>query len=383
MVVMVESTHDRKSDDLVAYNLRRRNRPEPFRNLLLDPLMRSCLVEVGHIGIEHALELLLLNNQQMIQAFLSDAPQEALTDRIGSGRMNRRFQDLDAAGCGHTSEARPKFGIVIPNQVLWRLSIRGGFSQLLRHPGIGRRARYAHMDHLACLELDEEEGKEWSKEQVSHLQEVACPDLRGVVAKKGRPLLSSWLVGANRPHVLLDSALAHPYAQFQEFPTDPFSTPESILPRHLPDQGDGFLGDLGPVRSGLGLVLPVQAKELPMPPQQGVWLHDHEGLPPGSNQPGQQDQEDAIGLRACGPFHLPLQDNELLAQEGNFGHQFRLASAQVGQGGERQGGSERFGPTSQTSGEGIQAAIQEPLESGENTTHTKTSPSHESIVIRA
>jgi hypothetical protein len=134
MVVMVESTHDRKSDDLVAYNLRRRNRPEPFRNLLLDPLMRSCLVEVGHIGIEHALELLLLNNQQMIQAFLSDAPQEALTDRIGSGRMNRRFQDLDAAGCGHTSEARPKFGIVIPNQVLGRVPIRSRFSQRYARP---------------------------------------------------------------------------------------------------------------------------------------------------------------------------------------------------------------------------------------------------------
>jgi hypothetical protein len=33
------------------------------------------------------------------------------------------------------------------------------------------------MDHSSCLELDEEEGKEWSKKQIGHLQEVARPDL--------------------------------------------------------------------------------------------------------------------------------------------------------------------------------------------------------------
>ncbi len=72
-----------------------------------------------------------------------------------------------------------------------------------------------------------------------------------------------------------------------------------------------------------------------MPAQQGIWLHDHESLLPGSNQPGQQDEKDAIGFRACGPFPLPPEDDELLAQEGIFRYQFGLASAQIGEGGER------------------------------------------------
>jgi hypothetical protein len=59
------------------------------------PLMRSSPIEVGDIAIEHALELFLLNNQQMIQAFLFDAPQEALADRIGAFRVIRRFENLD------------------------------------------------------------------------------------------------------------------------------------------------------------------------------------------------------------------------------------------------------------------------------------------------
>jgi len=72
-----------------------------------------------------------------------------------------------------------------------------------------------------------------------------------VIAQEGRPLLSSWLWGANLPHVLLDGALTHMYAQFQQFPTNPLSTPESILRRHRLDQGDGFRRYLRLVRMSL------------------------------------------------------------------------------------------------------------------------------------
>jgi hypothetical protein len=192
-----------------------------------------------------------------------------------------------------------------------------------------------------------------------------------MIAEKCAPLLPSWLLGANMPHVLLDGALADMKAQFQQFSAHPLCTPESILFRHLPDQGDGFLGDLGLARSGLGLALPIQTEEFPMPPEQGLWLHDQEDLLPGSNQCGQQNEQDAIGVGACRPFHLPPEDDKLLAQEGIFRDQFGLASAKIGYGLQRQRGQERFGPTSQARGEGMQAVIQEALESGENSTHRR------------
>jgi hypothetical protein len=81
----------------------------------------------------------------------------------------------------------------------------------------------------------------------------------------GRPPLASWLVGANSSHVLLDCPLADPQAQFEEFTPDPFRSPESVGFRHFSDQGNGFGGDLGPVRRGLGLALPIEAEELPRP----------------------------------------------------------------------------------------------------------------------
>src|SRR5436305_2598886 len=69
-----------------------------------------------------------------------------------------------------TRERGPEFAIVITNELFRRLPIGGGFSQLLRHPSIGRRARHAHMDHPSRFQFYYEEGKERPKEQVSYLQ---------------------------------------------------------------------------------------------------------------------------------------------------------------------------------------------------------------------
>src|SRR5215472_18566973 len=61
-VVMVQPTQDRKSNYLVACLLSGRNRAPLLRYVLPNPLMWPCLVEGGDITIEHASELLLLQD---------------------------------------------------------------------------------------------------------------------------------------------------------------------------------------------------------------------------------------------------------------------------------------------------------------------------------
>ena len=136
------------SASIAPYMMRGMSRTARFRKLLPYPLMRSCLVEVHYILIEHALELLLVEDQQVVKAFLSHTPQEALADRIGSWCMKRRFEYLDGTRCSHPSKTWSKFTIIITNQILWRLLIRGSFSEVLRHPGISRRSGHSDMDHL-------------------------------------------------------------------------------------------------------------------------------------------------------------------------------------------------------------------------------------------
>ena len=96
--------------------------------------MRSCLVEVRHIRIEDPLELLLLKDQQVVEAFLPHAPQEAFTDRIGSGSVIRSLENLDITRCRHPSKTWSKFAIVITNQILRCLPIRRGFPERYAPP---------------------------------------------------------------------------------------------------------------------------------------------------------------------------------------------------------------------------------------------------------
>ena len=111
--------------------------------------MRSGQVEVRHILIEHALQLLLVKDQEVVKTFLSYAPQEAFADGIGSWCMNGRFKNLDGTRGRHPSKTWSKFAIMITNQILRCLSKWCGFSELLRNPGIGRRPCHAYVDHLS------------------------------------------------------------------------------------------------------------------------------------------------------------------------------------------------------------------------------------------
>jgi hypothetical protein len=90
--------------------------------------MRSGQVEVCHIHIEHALERLLMEDQQMVKTFLSHTPQKAFADRICSWRVIRCFKNLNGTRGRHPSETGAKFTIIITNEILWCLPIRGGFS---------------------------------------------------------------------------------------------------------------------------------------------------------------------------------------------------------------------------------------------------------------
>jgi hypothetical protein len=84
----------------------------------------------------------------MVKAFLSDTPHKAFADRIGSWSMIRCFENLNRKCCSHASKTWSKFTIIITNQILWRLLIRGSFSEVLRHPGVSRRSGHSDMNHL-------------------------------------------------------------------------------------------------------------------------------------------------------------------------------------------------------------------------------------------
>ena len=131
--------------------------------------MWPSLIVVPDIGLEEAVELFLLQDQEMIQAFSSHAPQEAFTDSIRSWRPVRSPKHLNATYCCHPRKTRSELAIIIPNQVFWSFSIGSRLSQLLRDPEIGRSACHIHMDDPPRFHVDDEKGKKRAEKQISDL----------------------------------------------------------------------------------------------------------------------------------------------------------------------------------------------------------------------
>jgi hypothetical protein len=157
-IVTMQAAQNREGDDLATCMLYWHRSGFLLRNLLSDPLMRSCLVKVVDIGSQHPLELLLLEDEQVIETLATHTAQKPFTDRIGPWGVVGRFEYLDAAGCGHARKTGFKLAITITDEILRCLSIGSRFPQLLRRPGIGRRASDPHMDDSARVQFDDEEG---------------------------------------------------------------------------------------------------------------------------------------------------------------------------------------------------------------------------------
>jgi hypothetical protein len=76
---------------------------------------------------------------------------------------------------------------------------------------------------------------------------------------------------------------------------DSRGAPERIRRDHSADQGfdlgvDGWAAAGGPG----GELGPVLAEAAPLPPQDGIWSHDHERPPPSGPDSGEQDPEEPI-----------------------------------------------------------------------------------------
>ncbi len=125
----MQSTQDWQGEDLAIISMWRDRSTIPFWDQLVDALMWPGSIEVLTIGMKDVVQLLLLQDEQVIETLATHTAQKPFTDRIGAFRMNGRFQDLDAAGCGHASETGSKLGITIADEILRPLSIGSRFPQ--------------------------------------------------------------------------------------------------------------------------------------------------------------------------------------------------------------------------------------------------------------
>jgi len=157
--------------------------------------------------------------------------------------------------------------------------------------------------------------------------EVASPDLGGVVLEEGRPGLASFATFLRQ--IALDGAFADFDAELKQLPSDPFRSPQPIFLGQLLDEGDGLGGDMRLVLVGFRFVSPIDPEQLALPMEEGVRLHNVQGLLPKTGKSCQDDQAKTIVVGQPWALDLAVEDNQLLTQHSVFYHQVSPATGQV------------------------------------------------------
>jgi len=121
--------------------------------------MRPGSVKVVRIRVEHAVKLLLMQNEQMIEALTPYTAEESLTDGIRSRGVIRSFKNLNVTCLRNPREVLPKLAIIITDEVFRPFIIGGGEPSLLCGPSIGRISCDTDVDHSARVQFKNEKGE--------------------------------------------------------------------------------------------------------------------------------------------------------------------------------------------------------------------------------
>jgi hypothetical protein len=112
-----------------------------------------------------------------------------------------------------------------------------------------------------------------------------------------------------------------------------------------------------------------------MPPQKRLWLDNEQGLFPGPNRLCQKHQEHAVRFGTGRSFDMSAQDNQLLAKEGVFCHEFRRASGKICQRPHKERGAVvRFSPVDEAVVKRLKAKACLPSDEGEDLMHSVRYP---------
>jgi hypothetical protein len=96
--------------------------------------MRPGSVEGVHRRVEYAVELLLMQDEQMIEALTPYTAKESLTDGIRARGVIRSFENLNVTRLRNPCEAYTKLAVVITDEVLRSHAIGGGFPKRYVRP---------------------------------------------------------------------------------------------------------------------------------------------------------------------------------------------------------------------------------------------------------
>ncbi len=118
--------------------------------------------------------------------------------------------------------------------------------------------------------------------------------------------------------------LRHREPECEEFAADPLGPPERILARDRLNQVDQVLRETRPTSAGATPEVPEALEPCTMPAEERLWLENEEGLRPGWEAAGEEQEGEAVAAGQARLVDLALKDDELLPEESVLEQEFGL-----------------------------------------------------------
>jgi hypothetical protein len=205
------------------------------------------------LSIKDNPQVLLAEDQQPVQRFVSEGLDHALAMGVGSRSPIGREHNLGAFGLKDLVEVVDEFGVTIVNRQLngklEPAQLPCQVARLLGHPGrVGMKAAVGVQDP-AAVDLDEYQHVESPEQDRLDGEEVAGHDRSGMRLQELRPSGSlaarSWrhaVSAQNAP----DGGHRNPVAELEQLTLDPAIAPAQVLTPQLQDQLPELLRDRRP-----------------------------------------------------------------------------------------------------------------------------------------
>ena len=235
MIPVMKATDLRDRNDAPA---RWRLHFAPMRAVVVEGLMRARGVVVREVTAQQAAEMPFVEHDDVIEAFPSNRPDDALREWILPGRA---WGDEDLANphafhppCEHVAVD----GVPIAEQVLGRCLFREALDKLLDGPGGGWVVGDVDMHEFSPVVPKDQEPEEQAEGEGGNDEEVEGDNVTEMRLKEGAPRRGWPRRGA--PHVLGNGKLGNLIAEEAEFGLDPTPAPGGVLSGHAADQRAEF-----------------------------------------------------------------------------------------------------------------------------------------------
>ena len=136
-------------DDLPRLLLRKWGKEEWFGNLLLNPLMRTPVIEKSDILVDHPSGMTLTEDQDMVQAFAANCTEETLTQCIGFRGLERGVQQFGVNTGDGAFKQHAVLMVIVANQITRPDPEARCLSDLLSDPSISWSTCDGEVNHAA------------------------------------------------------------------------------------------------------------------------------------------------------------------------------------------------------------------------------------------